>query len=55
MTRQQCGARTVFWPEVEGCEAECLLAPHEGTIHEDEILGEWDAEDMATITPEELP
>lgn len=39
-----CGARTVFWPDVEACEAECSLpADHEpANVHEDEILGEWE-------------
>lgn len=50
--RERCGATTVFWPRVEACEAECFLAPHEGTVHEDEILGEWDEDDMATQHPE---
>lgn len=50
---QACGARTVFWPEVEACEAECIRhRGHKGTIHEDEILGDWDEEDMMTIHPE---
>jgi hypothetical protein len=36
----RCGARTVFWPDDEACDAECWLpAGHEGE-HEDEILGE---------------
>lgn len=55
MMRKTCGATTVFWPDVEACEAECFLAPHTGTIHEDEILGQWDAEDMPTFVPEEEP
>lgn len=55
MTRKTCGATTVFWPDVEGCEAECILAPHGGTVHEDEALGEWDSNDMHTNVPEEQP
>ena len=43
----RCGARTVFWPDVEACEAECILPQdHEGTIHEDETLGPWDEADV---------
>lgn len=53
MTRERCGARTSFWPQVEACEAECSLPPHDGRIHEDEILGEWDEDDMVTLFPEE--
>lgn len=49
----RCGARTVFWPEVEHCEAECALdRGHQGTIHEDETLGEWDEDDMHTYPAE---
>jgi hypothetical protein len=45
-----CGATTVFWPDVEACDAECSLpAGHEpANIHDDEILGEWDEDDMHT-------
>lgn len=47
-----CGARTVFWPDDEACDAECIRpAEHAGTRHEDEILGEWDEEDMFTTYP----
>lgn len=56
MTKQPlCGARTVFWPDVEGCDAECFLPRgHEpANIHEDEILDEWNEEDMLTSFPEE--
>jgi hypothetical protein len=43
MWAPRCGATTVFWPEHEGWEAECMKPRgHEGTVHEDEILGEWD-------------
>lgn len=48
--QQLCGARTVFWPDDEACDAECFLpAGHEGSIHEDEILGEWNEEDLLTF------
>ncbi|MFB7592419.1 hypothetical protein [Streptomyces sp. NPDC056169] len=48
-----CGARTVFWPDDEACDAECSRpAGHAGTIHEDEILGEWDADELPTTEPE---
>lgn len=49
-----CGAKTVFWPDVEGCEAECIMpAEHEpAEIHEDEILGEWNEDDMFTHHPD---
>jgi len=53
MTRETCGAATVFWPDVEGCEAVCFLPLHDGTIHQDEILGEWDTDDMYTWFPQE--
>lgn len=46
----KCGARAVFWPEDEGCEAECTLpAGHEPEdIHEDPILGEWSEDELRT-------
>lgn len=51
---ERCGARTIFWPDVEACEAECIRHQgHKGTIHEDEILGDWDEEDMITWNPSE--
>lgn len=39
-----CKATTVFWPEVEACDATCDKPKgHEpANIHEDRILGEWD-------------
>lgn len=48
-----CRARAVFWPDDEACDAECLLPRgHEpAEIHEDEILGEWNEEDMYTSHP----
>lgn len=49
-----CGARTVFWPDDECCEAECIRpVGHPGTVHEDETLGEWDEDDMPTHYPTE--
>lgn len=37
----RCAETTVFWPDMEACEAVCVKYPgHEGP-HEDEILGEW--------------
>lgn len=51
--RKLCGARTVFWPDVEACEAECVLPlGHEpGDVHEDEFLGEWNEGDLVTYHP----
>jgi len=44
-----CGAKATFWPDVEACEAECILhIGHSGERHEDEILGEWDEDDLIT-------
>lgn len=44
-SREQCGARTVFWPDAECIEAECWLrVRHEGD-HEDLILGTWERTD----------
>jgi hypothetical protein len=49
---EQCGARAVFWPDVEACDAECIRPKdHGGTVHEDEILGEWDEDDLVTTFP----
>lgn len=43
-----CGAHAVFWPDVEACDAECILPlGHEGP-HRDAILGEWDEDDLPT-------
>lgn len=42
ISSEQCGEITVFWPDVEACEAECWLRKgHEGD-HEDLILGPWE-------------
>jgi hypothetical protein len=50
---ETCGARTVFWPDDEACDAQCIRHHgHSGTIHEDEILGEWNEEDLYTTAPE---
>jgi hypothetical protein len=45
-----CRARTVFWPDDEGCDAECVLPiGHEpNEIHEDAILGTWNEDDLIT-------
>jgi hypothetical protein len=53
MTETPCGARTIFWPDVEACEAECMLpAGHTpADVHEDDILGSWTEEDMWTTRP----
>lgn len=50
---ETCQARTVFWPDVEACDAECSLPRgHEpAEIHKDETLGEWNEEDMYTSHP----
>ena len=52
----RCGATTVFWPDVECCEAECELARghNPSDVHRDEILGEWCEDDMLTM-PGPLP
>jgi hypothetical protein len=48
-----CGATATFWPDDEGCEAECILSAGHlpENIHQDEILGEWDADDLNTSLP----
>lgn len=47
-----CGARTIFWPDDECCDAECIKPRgHGGTRHQDEILGEWDEDDLSTVMP----
>lgn len=48
---QLCGARTVFWPDVEAIDAVCIRPRgHEpANIHEDEILGEWNEEELLTF------
>lgn len=50
---ETCGARTVFWPDDEACDAECSLpSGHKpAEVHEGEILGEWNEEDMHTSHP----
>lgn len=49
-TADSCGAKAVFWPDVEACEAECVKPRgHEPfDVHEDEILGEWHEDDVDT-------
>lgn len=48
-----CGATTVFWPEVEACDAECILPRgHEpADVHQDEILGRWSEDELTTHRP----
>ncbi len=52
-----CGAKTVFWPDMEACDAECILpkghAPED--LHVDETLGVWREGDLLTYRPEETP
>jgi hypothetical protein len=38
-----CGETTVFWPDVEACDAVCVLPTWHDGDHEDEILGPWGA------------
>ena len=48
----KCGARTVFWPEEDACDAACTWPPkHGGTRHLDETLGSWDENEMPTSYP----
>lgn len=48
-----CGATTVFWPDDEACDAECILPrghePADG--HRDEILGPWSEDELTTHHP----
>lgn len=48
-----CGATTVFWPEVEACDAECILPRgHDpADVHRDEILGAWSEDELTTHHP----
>lgn len=50
---ERCGATTVFWPEVEACDAECVLPRgHDpADVHEDEILGRWSEDELTTHHP----
>lgn len=57
LSEEPCGARAVFWPDDEACDAECVLAAGhqpEG-VHEDEILGEWNEDDLFTTHPDRRP
>lgn len=49
-----CGARAVFWPDDEACDAECSLPkghkPED--VHSDEILGEWTEDELMTTRDE---
>jgi len=48
-----CGAVATFWFDNEACGAECMLsAYHGGTVHEDEMLGEWDENEFITVKKE---
>ncbi|MGW2938995.1 DUF6221 family protein [Streptomyces sp. NPDC001156] len=48
----KCGARAVFWPDAEGCEATCSWPRgHAGTKHRDEVLDEWDEDELPTARP----
>lgn len=48
----KCGARTVFWPDDEACEAECSLpSGHEpADLHSDDVLGEWSEDELLTLS-----
>jgi hypothetical protein len=50
---ETCGATAVFWPEAEGCEAECIRprGHQPPDVHEDEILGQWTEDDLPTHFP----
>lgn len=52
-TSAKCGAQAVFWPDVEACEAECMLPKGHDGRHEDKILGTWEEDDLHTIYPPE--
>lgn len=41
----RCGEVTVFWPDVEACDAVCVRAENHEGDHRDEILGYWGRED----------
>ena len=41
MASEKCGARAVFWPDDEACEAECWLHWGHSGPHDDLILGPW--------------
>lgn len=38
----KCDERTIFWPDDEACEAECIKPYGHAGDHEDRILGEWE-------------
>lgn len=48
-----CGARTVFWPDDEACDAECILprGHQPDDVHRDEILGPWSEDELTTHHP----
>lgn len=53
MSTGTCGARAVFWPDDEGCEAECALPPGHipHGVHEDDVLGRWTEDELVTSEP----
>lgn len=53
MTDEVCGARTVFWPDDEACDATCVLplGHQPASVHEDEILGQWSEDELLTNHP----
>jgi hypothetical protein len=50
----RCGARAVFWPDVEHIEAECISprGHQPEDVHEAEYLGEWTENELWTWHPE---
>jgi hypothetical protein len=55
--KEACGARTVFWPDIEAIDAVCFLprGHQPADRHEDEALGEWSESDLMTTHPEPTP
>lgn len=55
VSARTCGARAVFWPDVEACDAECSLpAGHQPPDeHEDDILGRWTEDSLLTSPRDE--
>lgn len=52
-TYEQCRAHTVFWPDVEAIDADCILPKGHGEVHADLALGEWREDDLMTTYPDE--
>lgn len=48
-----CGATSIFWPDEEACEAECVLPRGHvpANVHRAEILGKWEESDSAAAQP----